>query len=173
MKRIRTERVLLRNYAGRDRDHFIRLFTDREVMRHVGDGALSRERAEKFWSEILRELYPQKKRTVWAVFARKDLRYLGHASIRPRPERPADWEVGFILRKEEWGKGFATEIAGRLIGFGLKNLNLEEVFATVDDENLASIRVLEKAGMIFRRHEFDEQGRFSVYSVGQNGPFGR
>ena len=42
---------------------------------------------------------------------------------------------------------------------------LLEIYATVDDDHQASIRVLEKAGMKFSDYEFDEQGRFSVYSI--------
>ena len=65
-----------------------------------------------------------------------------------------------MLREEEWGKGFATEIAARLIRFGFVELNLPEVFATIDDENTNSIRVVEKAGMNFLRQELDEDGRY-------------
>ena len=74
-----------------------------------------------------------------------------------------------MLREEDWGKGFATEIARRLIEYGFGELNLPEIFATVDDENLASHRVLEKAGMNFKEYEYDEDGRFSVYSIKSEG----
>ena len=69
------------------------------------------------------------------------------------------------MRKSEWRKGCATEIARRLIDFDFKELKLNEIFATIDDDNIGSIRVAEKAGMTFLRYEFDEEGRFSVYSI--------
>ncbi len=52
-----------------------------------------------------------------------------------------------------------------MLEFAFEELSLREVFATVDDDYSASIRVLEKAGMKFERFEFDEDGRFSVYSI--------
>jgi RimJ/RimL family protein N-acetyltransferase len=42
---------------------------------------------------------------------------------------------------------------------------LREVFATVDDDHSASIRVSEKTGMKFERFEFDDDGKFSIYSI--------
>ena len=65
-----------------------------------------------------------------------------------------------MLGEEEWGKGFATVIAARFIRFSFEELNLSEVFATIDDENTNSIRVVEKAGMNFLRQELDEDGRY-------------
>jgi RimJ/RimL family protein N-acetyltransferase len=47
--------------------------------------------------------------------------------------------------------------------YGFETLGLKEVYATVDVENLASRRVLEKAGLSFFRKEYDDQGVFYVY----------
>jgi len=47
----------------------------------------------------------------------------------------------------------------------LEELNLPTVYATVDDAHSASINVLEKSGMKFERFEFDDDGRFSVYTI--------
>ena len=56
-----------------------------------------------------------------------------------------------------------------MIEYGLDEIKLPEVFATVDNEHSASIRVLEKAGMNFLRYEYDDEGSYSVYSIkGQN-----
>lgn len=168
MERIETQRLFLRLYKKTDKEKLLKLFTEKEVMMHVGDGVLTNEGAEKLWHKLLENFYPKGKRTIWAVFAKDDSRYIGHASLRPRPAKKEDWEVVYILRKEEWGKGFATEISQKLIEFGFDELNLSEIFATVDDDNFGSINVLKKSGMKFKQYEFDEQGRFSVYSISQN-----
>jgi len=96
---------------------------------------------------------------------KEDLQYVGHAGIYPRPTRKEDWEFVYFLRRDAWGKGYATEIARRIIQYGFEDLRLPEVFATVDDDHFASIRVLEKSGMKFERFETDDDSRFSVYSV--------
>lgn len=56
-------------------------------------------------------------------------------------------EVGYILRRETWGRGLATEVAGLLLRFGFDELRLHRLWATCDPANAASIRVLEKVGM--------------------------
>jgi RimJ/RimL family protein N-acetyltransferase len=133
-------------------------------MKYVDKGVLTIEQAEAFWTKLFEKLYPQKF-NIWAVFTKEDLRYIGHAGIYPRLTRKEDWEFVYFLRTAAWGKGYATETARRIIKYGFEELGLPEVFATVDDGHLASIRVLEKAGMSFEKFEFDESGRFSVYSI--------
>ncbi len=159
-----TERLIFNFYAEKDKADFISLFTDVAVMKHVGDGMLTREQAKAFWLKLFEKLYPQNYK-IWAVFAKEDSRYVGHAGIYPRPMRKEDWEFVYFLNQKSWGKGYATEIARRIIEFAFEELSLSEVYATVDDDHSSSIRVLKKAGMKFERFESDDNGRFSVYAI--------
>ncbi len=162
-----TERLILNFYAKKDKADFISLFTDAAAMKHVGDGVLTFEQAEALWLKLFEKLYPQNYK-IWAVFAKEDSRYVGHAGIYPRPTRKEDWEFVYFLNQKSWSKGYATEIARRIAEFAFEELGLREVFATVDDDYLSSIHVLEKAAMNFERFEFDDDGRFSVYSIKKN-----
>lgn len=162
---MKTERLNIRLYREDEKHYVVNLFTDADVMRHVDNGVMSKETAEALWKKLIEDFYPKGITTIFGVFAKGDDGYIGHCSIRPRPQKPEDWEIGYILTKESWGKGFATEIASRLIAFGFDELNLPKIFATIDDDNLNSIKVAEKAGMKFDRYEYDEQGRFSIYSI--------
>lgn len=160
-----TERLVLKLYEPENKNDFINLTTDETVMKHVDLGVFTIEKAENLWKKLIEDFYPNGKNTIYAVFAKDDSRYIGHAAIRPRPTKPEDWEISYILRKEEWSKGFATEIAKRLIRFGFEELNLPEVFATIDVANLNSMKVVEKAGMICLHRVFDEYGDYFVYSI--------
>lgn len=162
---LETERLSLKLYSAAEKNEFVALMTDEMVMKHVDLGVFSKEKAENLWRKLHKEFYPQGKKTIYAVFAKDDDRYIGHAALRPRPEKPLDWEISYILKKEEWGKGLATEIACGLINFGFTVKKLTEVFATIDDDNWPSIKVAQKAGMSFSHYEYDEQGRFSVYAI--------
>lgn len=167
MSRIESERLVFSLYTEREKSDFIDLLTDSVVMRYVDRGVLTTEQAAALWDKLLYELYPQGVGTIWAVFAKDGGRYVGNASLRPRPEKRTEWEIGYYLKPEEWGKGFATEIAQRLVRYGFGELNFAEIFATVDTENGASRHVLEKAGLSLYRQEFDEQGVFCVYRIVQ------
>jgi RimJ/RimL family protein N-acetyltransferase len=56
-------------------------------------------------------------------------------------------ELGYMLRRDCWGRGLATEAARLLLDFAFGELGLHRVFAVVGDDNPASIRVLEKLGL--------------------------
>ena len=94
MSRIETERLVLKLYTDRDRDDFVRLLTDPVVMRYVDKGPLSPDQADVLWKKLRDDFYPTGVDTIWAVFAKDDGRYVGNASLRPRPERQKDWEIG-------------------------------------------------------------------------------
>lgn len=162
---MKTKRLALKIYTENNKNDLFALFGDESVMKHVDNGVMTAEQIEKLWQRLFEKLYAENLKTVWAVFALEDARYVGHASLRPRPTKPEDWEIGYVLKKNEWRKGFATEIAFALIDLGFNKLNLPEIYATVDDDNFPSIHVLTKAGMSFLEFDYDEQGRYSVYSV--------
>jgi RimJ/RimL family protein N-acetyltransferase len=164
MATLETERLILKPYEEKDRESFVRLLTDERVMKYVDKGVMSVEAAEVLWYKIA-GLYGQGVDTIWAVFEKEGGDYLGNASIRPRPEKPADWEIGYYLVTEAWGMGFGTELARRLVDYGFVELKLGEVFATVDYENGPSRRILEKAGMSFYEELVDEQGPFCLYRI--------
>lgn len=164
MNSIETERLILKLYEENDRESFVGLLTDERVMKYVDKGVMSPHAAEALWNKMM-GWYGQGMDTVWAVFSKEDGSYLGNASIRPRLEKPSDWEVGYYLVPGAWGKGFGSELAKRLVEYGFEDLGLEAVFATVDYENVPSRRILEKAGMSFFEELVDEQGPFCLYRV--------
>lgn len=59
-------------------------------------------------------------------------------------------ELGYVLHRQWWGRGYAGEAAAALLRFGFDDLGLHKVSATCDPRNKASARVLTKIGM---RHE--------------------
>ncbi len=165
MSRLETDRLLFELYTERDKADFIELLTDPTVMRFVDKGPLNSDQVEALWRKLMQEFYPDGVDTIWAVFAKDNKRYVGNASLRPRPERQTDWEIGYYLKPSEWSKGFATEIASRLVHHGFEVAGLNVIYATVDKNNTASIHVLEKCGLRFLRKEYDERGVFYIYRL--------
>src|SRR5260370_20512162 len=82
--------------------------------------------------------------------------FVGGCSLRPGMDSdlvaqmdfgPDDVEIGFGLRKPSWGKGYATEIGQALVRRAFNDLGAISLVACVTIDNLASVRVLEKAGL--------------------------
>ncbi len=55
--------------------------------------------------------------------------------------------IGYVLRRDCWGRGYATEAGRGLLRFGFERIKAHRIFASCDVEHVRSIRVLEKLGM--------------------------
>ena len=66
-------------------------------------------------------------------------------------EGPEDAELGYRLKRDAWGKGYATEGSRALVEKGFRELGVGRVVALADKDNVASIRVMEKVGLRFER----------------------
>jgi len=75
----------------------------------------------------------------------------GHRRLRPVLHRAQCHRLGYMLGNADWGKGYATEIALTLVDAAFFDLRAERVISTVDVNNRASIRVLEKSACVGKR----------------------
>lgn len=71
---------------------------------------------------------------------------IGAGGLRIRSREHSEADIGYTLRRDAWGRGYATEAAGALVELGLR-LGLHRIWATCHVDNLRSARVLEKLGM--------------------------
>jgi len=88
----------------------------------------------------------------WAVTHRENRTLLGWNGLQYLPETD-EIEVGFLLSKTYWGKGFATEGARASLQYGFEELKLEQIVGIVHPQNLASQKVLKKSGLSFTRED--------------------
>ncbi|MDR2505574.1 MAG: GNAT family N-acetyltransferase [Oscillospiraceae bacterium] len=77
---------------------------------------------------------------------------------------PDTWGFGYCVREDLWGKGYATEIVKALIDFAAAH-GIRKFQGTVAQENIASVRVMEKVGMTFdHASTFRKKGTDNVYA---------
>lgn len=69
---------------------------------------------------------------------------IGMMGLRPHGFKA---EVGYVLARRWWGRGFAAEALRPVVGWALAQPEVYRVWAVCDVENAASARVLEKVGM--------------------------
>ncbi len=74
--------------------------------------------------------------------------FLGLFGLQLSKPKYSSGEVWYKLDPKCWGKGYATEVLRKVIAYGFDVLNLHRITAGCAVENIASIRVLEKVGMI-------------------------
>lgn len=144
---LETSRLLLRPMHAADVDALVAMDSDPEVMRYIASGAATDLPAQRAKVEAFVASPPYRAPLgFWAITRRGDDRFRGWACLKPLEQGP-DIEVGYRLPRAEWGQGFATEAAARLLRHGFESVELEEIVAVTHPENAASQRVLEKVGL--------------------------
>jgi ribosomal-protein-alanine N-acetyltransferase len=84
----------------------------------------------------------------WGILLHDQGEIIGWAGLQYLPELE-ETEVGFLLDRPFWGKGYATEAALASLQFGFERFKLDQIIALVHPDNLASQRVIEKCGMTY------------------------
>lgn len=86
------------------------------------------------------------------------IQHLGHDTANPH-------EIGWRLRPDRWGQGYAIEAAERMARFAFDDLEVPLLCAICDPANTASRRVMEKLGMTYRGVETWHGTPFTAYGI--------
>ena len=143
-----TKRLALSEITADDGNELHELDTDPRVMQYIGSGRLStREQIDDALRRIPRAylLYPGL--GTWRATRRDNGDFVGWFALKYIPGT-AEVEVGYRLRFGAWGRGLATEGARALVRYGFDELGLYRILGVTHPDNLASQRVLVKAGLV-------------------------
>lgn len=151
---LKTERLLLRPLAAADADAMHVMNSDPDVMRYIGKGeplSLEETRARTAKAEAHWDAHG------WGVFAAVETAtgtLVGWAALATPhflPEILPAIELGWRVRSDRWGRGYAPEAARAVVGFAFGELGLDRLVSCIHSQNAASIRVAEKLGMVLER----------------------
>ena len=84
----------------------------------------------------------------FAIESKLDKEFIGLFGLKLSDKKHRRGEVWCKFIPEHWNKGFATEVVAEVIDFGFEKLNLHRIEAGCAVDNIGSIKVLEKVGMI-------------------------
>ena len=144
---LQTLRLDLREFVAGDFDDLYRLDRDPRVVRYVGNGQpVPRAAIAPMLRRVRRNyaLYPDL--GTWHASRRDTGAFIGWFSLKYCGKSP-DIEIGYRLLHSAWGRGFATEGATALLRFGFDELGLTRIIGVTHPDNVASQRVLMKAGL--------------------------
>lgn len=130
------------------------LWGDPKVTRYICASGVFRE--EDILARLQREILGQETYHIqyWPIFALETRELIGCCGLRPYSENV--YEIGFHLRPQFWGQGYAMEAAGRVIDYAFHTLGAEKLFAGHNPGNTASRKVLSKLGFSYIGDEFYE-----------------
>ena len=147
---LETERIALRRFGEADLDRLVDLNADPSVLRYInGSRPIRRAEIERDFLPAYLAYHERGARYgFWAAVEKASGAFLGWFHFRPSPGAPDDEpELGYRLRRSAWGKGYGTEGSRALIRKGFSELGVARVVAYTYGDNIASRRVMEKAGM--------------------------
>ena len=171
---VETDRLFIRVWKEQDQSLLHTIMSDADVMRYVWDykpptigqiqdfvGKCIRETDEHGW-------------TTWALILKADQSLIGYCGFLTRDygEYKGEIEIGWLVAKEHWGKGIATEAAKAVLDFGFCKWKFQRVIASARSENTQSIKVMIKVGMSLLKDSLNSKGRLVPHSVIKNSQLG-
>lgn len=145
---LETERIKLRLLTLEDANEVFTLFSDSEVTRYM-DIEPCKDIHE---AEEIIKFHMDDAGCRWGLFKKDANTFIGTAGFHYlRKNEHFIAEIGFDLAKEHWGKGYMMEAMKEVISFGFSEMGLDIIDATVEPENVNSLRLMRKLG--FEEHE--------------------
>jgi len=148
---LQTERLNLREISPDDAGFIVDLLNDPAFLRFIGDkGVRTIEDGRRYILTGPVESYDRHGFGLWLVELKGSKTPIGICGLLKR-DTLSDVDIGFAFLPQYRSKGYAFESAGAVMDYGRNVLGLRRVVAITDEDNVGSIRVLEKIGMSFDR----------------------
>lgn len=144
-KTLKTDRLRLRKAKLSDAEPIFRQYAqDPEVTKYVSWRAHANLEETREYVRMCLLAWDIGKAFHWVIERTEDKQVIGMVIARAGGEK---WELGYVLARAHWGQGYMTEALKALIAWALKQKEIFRIWAVCDIDNVASARVMEKAGM--------------------------
>jgi RimJ/RimL family protein N-acetyltransferase len=145
---IETERLVIRPWQPDDRPAFTAVMAHPEVNQYVHGGKPYTEAEVDQWFERQARQLAEHRMCMGALVEKSNNRVAGISGVQPLGTT-TDIEIGWILAREAWGRGFATEAGAACMRYVLETLQRPRAVAIIDSANDPSKRVAARLGMTY------------------------
>ena len=148
-----TERFILREILPTDVEGFFEMDSDPEVHSYLGNKPVKSRAQVVEIIEFIRQQYIDHGIGRWAIVDKETNDFIGWTGLKFISELTNNhkyyYDLGYRLLRKYWGKGIATETALASLNYAFGEMKLDEVIGIADCENVASNKVVRKAGLRF------------------------
>jgi ribosomal-protein-alanine N-acetyltransferase len=142
---LKTERLRLRKVRLADAEAIFRQYAqDPEVTKYVSWHAHKDIEETRDFVRTCLLAWSAGNAFHWVIERLEDKPVIGMMSVRAGGQR---WELGYVLARAHWKRGYMTEAVKGIIAWAMRQKDIYRIWAVCDIDNLASARVMEKAGM--------------------------
>ncbi len=156
MPTLQTERLLLRPMHPLDAEDMFSYAHREDVTRYLLWSPHPSIAYTRDYLHYIQERYALGDFYDWAIIERESRRMIGTCGFTRINTSDNSGEIGYVLHPDFWGRGYASEAAGRVMEFGYSELSLHRIEARFMQGNERSLRVMEKLGMKFEGYHADE-----------------
>lgn len=163
---LETRRLLLRHFVPGDLDALFAFYSDPDVTKYIPDAPRTyvETKEELEWFRNGHPKFPEL--GLWATIYKGTGQFIGRCGLLPWTiAGQSEVEIAFAFSKAYWGQGLGSEAAQALLQYGFEYLQLTRLICLIERDNLASIRVAAKMGMVFEKEGQDDKGPFLIYAV--------
>lgn len=149
-----TRRLIFRTWTETDLELALGLWGDPQVTRYIdARGKLSVDAVQ---DRLAREIAGLQENGVqyWPIFLQSTSEHVGCCGLRPYDLSGNKYELGFHIRSELWGRGFASEAALRVMAYAFNEKSVNALFAGHNPHNTASRHLLKKLGFRYTHAEY-------------------
>lgn len=147
---IKTARTVLRLINESDLESVTALNLDPEVRQFFPDGIQTKEQTRQRLSEF-RDFYERLGLPGFVILNKTSNEFIGRCGFAPIDT--GEIEVGYLIAKKFWGKGYASEALNALLNWAKKNISADFIIAFAPINHKASHRVMEKCEMEYYKDE--------------------
>lgn len=144
---IETFHLILRPWTLEDANELFHILQEPDILKYFPPTVFTMEKTQKYINHQLKH-WQERGYGHWAVTLKDDSHVIGWNGLEYLPET-SEIEVAYLLSHQVWGRGFATEAALAAVHYGFESAGVQAIIGLVHPENIGSIRVLEKCGLIF------------------------
>ena len=142
--KLETERLILRRYNESDLNAFYEILHDDRLHEYIPFPDLTLEQELEYIRNCMKDVETDKCEK-WAIVLKENNETLGNISVNTIVKKHNYCDVGYVIRYDYWGKGYATE-ALKVVSDYLLDSGYHLVECTCNELNKQSSRVMEKAG---------------------------
>lgn len=144
---LETRNFTLEKITQNDFEELKQILQDLEVM-YAWEYSFSDEEVQS-WIDKFLDSYKKYQLGYFLVRTKDNKKVIGQVGLMPTElNNNIEYEIGYILKKEFWHKGYARECVSALLDYAFNNLKLEKVIFEIRPNNLPSIRVAEYFGAV-------------------------
>lgn len=158
--------MIFRRLILDDLDALFALYRDPEIRKYFPEGTLNYAETKEELEWFLNGHPHNPQLGLWATIYKQTGEFIGRCGLLPWTiDGRQEVEVAYLLDKQYWGQGLATEAAQAIVEYAFNQLGYSRIIVLVDRDNAASIRVATKIGMTFEKEGEDDKGPYLLYSM--------